>query len=193
MHRCGTLVQRNVFQLCAKIGFLPQIFTLALFPSQSLYLTSCQRERGRISCSAKALEYFTNSQCEDLSSGFIKQTDVLTPEKIHWSHPRCPQFVSAFTAVLKEVGLPELCNIIYLLSFGLHSYTRLMAIDTRFKRSLKHVMKEVSLQNTSVWWKDSFYLSEKLADVEGRTFTISAFLGPSSPKTLRRGTPMHYL
>lgn len=186
-----------MFQLCARIGFLPQILTFALFSSQSLYLTSCQREHVEESPLVPKhieMEYFTNSQYEDLSSGFIKQTNVLTPEKIHWPRPRCPQFVSTFTAVLKEVDLPELCNTIYLLSFGLHSYTRLMATDTRFKRPLwRHIMKVVSLQNTSIWWKDSFYLSEKLADVEGSTFTITAFLGPSSPKPLRRGAPLHYL
>jgi len=73
------------------------------------------------------MEYFTNSQYEDFSSGFIKQTNMLTAERILGASHSCPQFTSAFTVELTEVVLPELCNTIYLLSFGLHSHTRLRA------------------------------------------------------------------
>lgn len=74
------------------------------------------------------MEYFTNSQYEDLSSGFVKETNMLTSGKIHRPSPICPPFMSAFTVELTEVVLPQLCTTIYLLSFALHSYTRLRAV-----------------------------------------------------------------
>lgn len=77
---------------------------------------------------ASEMEYFTNSQSEDLSSGFIKQTNMLISERINRPSPRCPQFMSAFTAELTEVVSPEPCNTTYLLSFVLLSYTRLRAM-----------------------------------------------------------------
>lgn len=119
-------------QLCAKVGFLPQIFTLALVPSQSLYVASCQKDHVEgsplVPKHVSETEYFTNSQREDVGTGFIKQINMLTPERIHGPSPRCSQLVSAFRLGLTELILPEPCYTIHPFSFGLHSYPRMGAI-----------------------------------------------------------------
>lgn len=76
------------------------------------------------------MEYFTNSQNEELGSDFIKQTRMLTPD-------RRPEFFCSFTLELAEVLLSELFNTIHLLSFGLNSYTSLRA----FKHYVQHIFE----------------------------------------------------
>lgn len=192
----NTCTERHV-QLCGRVGFLPLILTFTLFPSQPLHRTSCQKDHveGPPLEPKHAWEMgcFTNSQYGDLSSGFLKQTDMLISRRIQGPSPRRPQLVSAFTVALAEVALAEPCNTTFLLSSGLPSHTQLWAIGARFNRSLRQIIKVPSLQKTSLWWRDSFSLSEKLADVQRRAFTTSAFPGPSSPKTPRKGAPLHCL
>lgn len=76
------------------------------------------------------MEYFTNSQYQELGSNFIKQTKMLTPD-------RCPEFFCSFTLELAEVVLSELFNTVHLLSFGLSSNTRLRT----FKHYVQHIFE----------------------------------------------------